>query len=191
MLNRFTSLRFLSIGLRSLTPSQPRRESPNISSILSETELITLLEEPSWSVKSLLGICDEIKPSPAITQTRLHHLLRLSALPLLRSADEEIKTTKTLVSQLGFVQAIQKVDTAGVQPLQSIRDETTQAKMESEINLHSLEEEFHKEEIVGTSRRIRRRKTIPVENSGVKNWDALVHVSEKTGRYIRVETGKS
>ncbi|MCJ1242373.1 hypothetical protein MMC14_010381 [Varicellaria rhodocarpa] len=176
--------------LRASVHLQPLRRSLNISTLLSENCLPTLFEEPSWSVNSLLDVSYQVKPVPAITQTQLHRLLRLSALPPPTSEDEEAKILKTLASQLHFVQAIQNIDTTGIEPLRSIKDETTQAKMENEINLDSLKEEFGNEEIVGPSRRIRRKQILPVATSNVENWDALFHVPKKVGRYIVVETGK-
>ena len=98
---------------------------------------------------------------------------------------------KTLESQLHFVRAIQKVDTDGVRPLQSIRDETAEAEQENEITLESLKDAFAKEETVpGRTRRIRRRKDVPVDTKGVEDWGALAQAPKKVGRYFVVETGK-
>ena len=98
---------------------------------------------------------------------------------------------RTLESQLHFVRAIQRVDTDGVRPLQSIRDETAEAEQENEITLESLKDAFAKEETVpGRTRRIRRRKDVPVDTKGVEDWDALAQAPKKVGRYFVVETGK-
>ena len=97
---------------------------------------------------------------------------------------------KTLESQLHFVRAIQSVDTAGVQPLQSIRDETKEAVKENEITLESLQGELDKEEVIGRSRRIRRRKDLVITRQNNENFDPLAQVSKKIGRYIVVETSK-
>lgn len=98
---------------------------------------------------------------------------------------------KTLESQLHFVRAIQSVDTTGVRPLQSIRDETAEAETENEITLESLRDAFAKEETVpGKSRRIRRRTDVPIDTEGVEDWDALAQAPKKIGRFFVVDTGK-
>lgn len=97
-----------------------------------------------------------------------------------------------LQSQLKFVQAIQSVDTTGVEPLQSIRDETKRAEKESEITLATLQAEFEKEEVVGMRGRIRRKKNVPNPESkeGVKDWDPLEQASKKVGRFFVVDAAK-
>lgn len=98
---------------------------------------------------------------------------------------------KTLESQLHFVRAIQSVDTTGVRPLQSIRDETAEAEKENEITVESLKDAFAKEEIVpGKTRRIRRRTDVQIDTKGVEDWDALAQAPKKIGRYFVVDTGK-
>ena len=97
-----------------------------------------------------------------------------------------------LQSQLKFVQAVQSVDTAGVEPLQSIRDETKEARAEQEITFATLQDEFDKEEVVGKRGRRRRRKDVPrpekVEE--VIGWDPLSQASKKVGRFFVVDTAK-
>jgi len=149
-----------------------------------------MLSKPSWSVKSLLDSEISSTSDPTITQKQLHHLLRLSALPLPTSAEEESKMIKTLESQLHFVRAIQSVDTTGVQPLQSIRDETEEAAKENEVTLESLQVDLDKEEVIGRSRRIRRRKDSATERQEGASFDPLAQASKKIGRYIVVETSK-
>ena len=99
-----------------------------------------------------------------------------------------------LKSQLRFVQAVQKVDTEGVEPLQSIRDETRQGERENMITVESLKAEFDKEVVVGKRGRIVRTKAVPQvdeERKGdLEDWDALAHASKKRGRYFVVETDK-
>lgn len=97
---------------------------------------------------------------------------------------------QTLNSQLHFVTEIQNVDTTGIEPMRSIRDETREAEKENEINLEDLKEAFAKEEIVGRSRRLRRRKDSPVDTQGAEDWDVLGQASRKVGRYFVVESGK-
>ena len=97
-----------------------------------------------------------------------------------------------LRSQLKFVQAIQHVDTEGVEPLQCIRDETREAEMENEITVAIMKDEFDKEEVVGKRGRIRRKKD--VERAALKDvgkdWDPLAQAPKKLGRYFVVDTAK-
>lgn len=154
-------------------------------------EIEAMLAKPSWSVKSLLETDRQPSPESTITQKQLHHLLRLSALPLPKSLEEEAKMIKTLASQLHFVKAIQSVDTSGVRPLQVVRDETAEAEKENEITMESLRDVFAKEETVpGKTRRIRRRTDMPIDTEGVEDWDALAQAPKKIGRYFVVDTGK-
>ena len=150
-----------------------------------------MLREPSWSVKSLFE-SEGSAPAPAITQKKLHHLLRLSALPLPESEAQEARMIKDLQSQLKFVRAMQEVDTEGVEPLQSIRDETKDAEKENEITVATLQEEFDKEEVVGKRGRIRRRMDVPdaARDEQVTDWDPLSQAPKKLGRFIVVDTAK-
>ena len=95
-----------------------------------------------------------------------------------------------LQSQLRFVQAIQSVDTTGVKPLQSIRDETKEAEAEREITLATLKGEFDKEQVVGIRGRIKRGEDAPDPVNEVKGWDPLAQASRKVGRYFVVDTAK-
>lgn len=97
-----------------------------------------------------------------ITSSKLHHLLRLSALPPPRSAQEQTTMLRTLQQQLHFVKEIQKVDTTGVTPLVALRDETQEARQEREFTLESLREFLRMEDKVGVNGTIRRRK-VPVD----------------------------
>ena len=163
------------------------------SSIASNTPLSdnwrAALEKPTWSVKSLAEPHSNSKTATKITQKQLHHLLRLSALQLPKNEEEEAKMIQILESQLHFVQAIQSVDTTGVEPLQSIRDETKEAEKENLITLESMRPELEKEEVMGHSRRIRRKKDLPVTTKGNEDWDPLARAPKTLGRYIVVETG--
>ena len=153
-------------------------------------DISKMLESPSWSTASLLGDRDGAT-EPAITQKQLHHLLRLSALPLPKTNAEEAKMIKDLEAQLKFVQAIQKLDTEGVEPLQCIRDETQQGERESMITVESLREEFDKEVVLGKRGRIIKRKDLPpVEEEDMGDWDPLAQAPKKVGRYFVVETDK-
>ena len=155
-----------------------------------DADLEAMLSTPSWSVKSLFQ-SNSPSPDPPITITQLHHLLRLSALPLPTSVAQEEKMIADLQSQLQFVQAIQSVDTAGVEPLQSIRDETKDAEREQEVTVATLQGEFDKEEVVGKRGRIRRKKGLPPPTKEeVPGWDPLAQAPRKMGRYFVVDTAK-
>ena len=93
----------------------------------------------------------------------------------------------TLSSQLHFVKDVQNVVTTGVEPLRSLRDETTQGEKEAELGLDALRDALGKEEIRGKHhKRIRRRR----EGVHDEKWDVLGTASKKVGRYFVVEGGK-
>jgi len=101
---------------------------------------------------------------------------------------------KVLHSQLHFVRDIQRVDTEGVEPLQSIRDETEGGIADATIGLEHLEEALSKEEYIGRNRRPRRKRDEPVDTNGAEDWDILGTASETVetagGRYFIVRSGK-
>lgn len=101
---------------------------------------------------------------------------------------------KTLHSQLHFVRDIQSVGTEGIEPLQSIRDETEEGIREATIGLDDLKAAFANEEIVGRNKRPRRKRGEPVDTKGAEDWDALSTASEKiempTGNFFIVRSGK-
>jgi Asp-tRNA(Asn)/Glu-tRNA(Gln) amidotransferase C subunit len=133
-------------------------------------------------------------PSEEITPAKLHHLLRLSALPLPKSPKEEAEMLKTLHSQLHFVKDIQKVDTEGVEPLQSIRDETEEGVKDITIGMEELKEAFEKEEIKGRNRRPRRKRAEVLDTYEVEDWDVLGTAGETVefagGKFFVVRSGK-
>ncbi|KAK8039795.1 hypothetical protein PG993_008206 [Apiospora rasikravindrae] len=152
----------------------------------SDPDIRSVLSKPTWSVRSLLPHQDpsSTTSSPAektkddtdeITSKTLHHLLRLSALPPPATPAEEEALLTTLRTQLHFVRSIQGVDTAGVAPLAAIRDETARGRREQTIGLETLREALAREDVVGHSRRPRRRRV--EEQKGRRNeaedWDAL------------------
>lgn len=105
----------------------------------------------------------------------------------------------TLHQQLYFVRAIQSVNTDGVKPLQSIRDETDAGIKEITIGLESKEikEALAKEEVRGRMRRPRRKRSDGgqgVRREGVEDWDVLGTagsvVERAGGRYFVVRSGK-
>lgn len=137
-----------------------------------------LLAKPKWSVRALLPTHEQPEdpvsaappsaeqassspPSAAdeITPAKLHHLLRLSALPLPSTPQEESRLLKDLRAQVHFVKHLQSLDTSGVQPLVSIRDETDAARKEQTIGLQDLAPWLDREEKLGKNGTVRRRKT--------------------------------
>lgn len=97
---------------------------------------------------------------------------------------------QTLSSQLHFVKEIQKADTAGVKPLQSLRDETAEGERAAELGLEALREALEAEEVRGKfHRRIRRKQE---ESSGKEGaeWDVLGTAGRRTGRFFVVDGGK-
>lgn len=137
---------------------------------------------PSWSVSSLLPTEDDIKSaSSEITREKLHHLLKLSALPLPKTKAEEQKLLHTLRSQVHFVKQVQSINTDGVKPLVCIRDETTEAKEEDTITLDKMKPWLEREDVDrnGTVRLRRPR------NTGSTGFDAFnlgVGSEEGSGR---------
>jgi Asp-tRNA(Asn)/Glu-tRNA(Gln) amidotransferase C subunit len=147
-----------------------------------------LLSKPSWSVASLLPK-ENASDTLEVSSKQLRHLLKLSALPPPKDDTEEANMLKTLSSQLHFVKEIQKADTTGVQPLQSLRDETAQGEQNAELGLEALKEALAAEDVRGKFHpRIRRRRDrVYVKKDG---WDVLGTAGKKTGRYFVVEGGK-
>ncbi|KAK5258625.1 hypothetical protein LTR40_007534 [Exophiala xenobiotica] len=120
-----------------------------------------LLENPTWSVASLLPpLRAKAEDNSDITREKLHHLLRLSALPLPANEEEESSMLDTLRQQIHFVKEIQKVDTTGIEPLVAIRDETKEAHTERQITKESLSEFLALEEERGKNGTIRRKKSV-------------------------------
>src|SRR5579871_3348118 len=120
-------------------------------------DIEALLSKPTWSIQSLLPQSSSSSPSnpssnpdQEITPTQLHHLLRLSALPAPKNAEEESSMLNTLAAQLNFVRQIQAVDTRGVEPLRAIRDETAEADADREIGLETkgVREALERETVV-------------------------------------------
>lgn len=95
-----------------------------------------------------------------------------------------------LQSQLEFVRAVQNVNTEGVQPLVSIRDETEEGERELEIGVESLREEFEKEVVVGKRGRVVRREGSGVVRRVVEGWDPLGQAPRKRGRFFVVKRGR-
>jgi Asp-tRNA(Asn)/Glu-tRNA(Gln) amidotransferase C subunit len=148
-----------------------------------------LLSKPSWSVSSLLPKTSD-SDSTEVSSKQLRHLLKLSALPSPKDDHEEAKMLKVLSSQLHFVKEIQKADTTGVQPLQSLRDETAQGEQDAELGLEALKEALAAEDVRGKFHpRIRRRRD-DAQSTKKDEWNVLGTAGKKTGRYFVVEGGK-
>ncbi|EJT79171.1 hypothetical protein GGTG_04259 [Gaeumannomyces tritici R3-111a-1] len=158
-----------------------------------------ILSRPTWSVKSLLSPETETETPPdaaaaaaasdatAITRTQLHHLFRLSALPAPAAGEDEAETVRTLRAQLRFVRDVQAVDTAGVAPLRSIRDETAAGRREQAIGLEQLGGELELERPFGRSGRPRRR-TAQVAAATHEPWDVLQTAPRRAGNYFIVKS---
>ncbi|KAI8624014.1 hypothetical protein F5Y19DRAFT_339902 [Xylariaceae sp. FL1651] len=166
--------------------TQPSSPSPDTDSV----DIASLLSRRTWSVRSLLppDSASPASPTPGqqsapVTPQTLHHLLRLSALPLPRSSDEEAQMLSTLSSQLHFVRSIQGVDTTGVSPLRVIRDETAHGLAEQTIGLAELRDALDMEDIVGHARRPRRRRR-EGQGQGLKQSQTM----EQEGDVVKQET---
>ena len=96
----------------------------------------------------------------------------------------------TLESQIHFVKEVQRVNTLGVIPLRSIRDETKEAQKENTIQVRDLEACLEQEHYVGRSRRIQRTKTKRPHPPDGEIWDgdALKSASKRMGRYFVVQS---
>lgn len=150
-----------------------------------------LLSKPTWSISSLLPKESDSNSSGDVSSKQLRHLLKLSALPPPKNAEEEAKMLKTLSSQLHFVKEISKADTTGIEPLQSLRDETADGEQSAELGVEALREALDAEEVRGKfHRRIRRRRDDAQAPTDAEDWNVLGSASKRTGRYFVVEGGK-
>ncbi|KAH8778810.1 hypothetical protein F5883DRAFT_600802 [Diaporthe sp. PMI_573] len=162
------------------TADQHSSESPDLASIFVK---------PTWSVRSLLP--SSPPSAEEVTPATLYHLLRLSALPPPRNGAEKDRMLGTLRAQLHFVRDIQSVDTRGVEPLRSIRDETSAGVAESTVTLDTLREALSRETAVGYRRRPRRAKD--AQERGQSEEERLVEaatVERRDKRYFVVASGK-
>ncbi len=81
------------------------------------------------------------------------------------------------------------VDTTDVEPLRSLRDETTAGEREAELGMEALREALELEEVTGKHhKRIRRKNGVQGERE--ERWDVLGTAERKVGRYFVVEGGK-
>ncbi|RDW82373.1 hypothetical protein BP6252_03485 [Coleophoma cylindrospora] len=155
-------------------------------------EIDELLSKPRWSVRSLLPPANPPINSE-ITPEKLHHLLRLSALPQPKDAEEEASMLETLHAQLHFVRDIQSVDTEGVEPLVGIRDETKAGLEQEMISLDSPEiiNALENEVVQGSNKRPRRRRDVKVDTQDAEKWNVLGTAGRTEGRYFVVNSGKA
>lgn len=109
-------------------------------------------------------------------------------MPLPETAEQEQKMLDTLAAQLHFVGEIQRVDTTGIKPLRTIRDETKQAEEEQTIGMETLREALAKEKTIGKWHRRIQRDTTPIDAKDVEEWDVLGSAEKKAGRYFVVES---
>jgi Asp-tRNA(Asn)/Glu-tRNA(Gln) amidotransferase C subunit len=170
-----------------LSTTTSRRNQDEVRKV-TQVDVEKLLSKPTWSVSSLLPPKDS-NNAQEISSKQLHHLLRLSALPPPKDSEEEEKMLSTLSSQLHFVKEIQKVDITGVEPLQSLRDETPAGEQEAELGLEAMKEALALEEVRGKHhKRIRRRNDECVEKED--EWDVLGTAEKKVGQFFVVDGGK-
>ena len=174
----------------SIRISHPIRAYPN-------RNIEDLLSQPSWSVRSLLPNSHSTPPKPSgqvgtnpstaskeqppsspfepeITREKLHHLLKLSALPLPKSEAEESHLLQSLRSQIHFVRAIQSVDTSHVKPLVALRDETLDAIEQHTVHVKDLQPWLDLEEKVGENGTVRRKKVERGSKEGKMNEEGKI-----------------
>ena len=181
---QFIRPKSLSLVPNLLRPPLFRR---GCSEALSNEEIRKLLAKPTWSVNSLQEDSGTPETATSITQKQLHHLLRLSALPMPRTPEAETEMIETLQAQLRFVQAVQSVDTDGVPPLAAIRDETQAAIQENTVSLETLKDELDKEEQRGFMRRIVRKDAATRPKAVSEDgWDPLEAAPTTRGRFISI-----
>ncbi|KUI55316.1 Glutamyl-tRNA(Gln) amidotransferase subunit F, mitochondrial [Cytospora mali] len=175
---------------------------PTSSPPATDQDLSTIFTTPTWSVRSLLPQSSESvsssqsqPPSPettTMTPTTLHHLLRLSALPPPETPAEEASMLATLQAQLHFVRDIQSVDTTGIEPLRSIRDETSAGMAESTVTLDTLREALSRETVMGHRRRPRRVKGPgDGERSAEEKLVEAATAGRRENRYFVVASAKA
>jgi Asp-tRNA(Asn)/Glu-tRNA(Gln) amidotransferase C subunit len=177
--------RKLYTGLSRAQPCLATKLPSHLPSIIRPCSFTSCIPpRPTWSTKSLISG----PPPDPITSSELHHLLRLSALPLPPTAADEERLVSNLQRQVCFVQRIQACDTAGVTPLVALRDETEAAIREATVGCEDVNETLDSEIRVGFFPRPRRIRDGPVDTRGAEDWDALSTASENAGRYMVVRS---
>lgn len=157
----------------------------------NKVDVAKLLRRPTWSLTNLSSGEEDVAKtiSSEITSSKLQHLLRLSALPLAVSPEEQSSKSKALQTQLNFVRDVQNFDAAGSLPLQAIRDETRSAVKQRTIGVAEVAGFLLQEDYSGRNRRPRtRRGKASTPDSG--NWDVLKTAAQTTGRHVIVGAAK-
>lgn len=188
---RLALRRSLSLSLSTTTTTTTRslsRRTLSTKPPTTTTAAAAILSKPTWSVRSLLP--SSSTTTEPITPSQLHHLLRLAALPLPSTPAAEASMLATLQSQLQFVRAVQRVDTAVIEPLRAIRDESLAAREQAAVTLKDLEGVLAAEKLVGHYRRPKRVRDKVVVEPEAEAWDALGTASRTAGRYFVVRSGK-
>jgi hypothetical protein len=121
-------------------------------------------------------------------------LLRLSALPLPKDEAEESSLLQTLRDQVHFLSSIRAVDTTGIEPLITIRDETNEGIAARTIGLDDLKPwlDLEKVDRNGTVRRrkIERERILSKDGEGKesrgnrgesKEWDPFLNKMDNNG----------
>jgi Asp-tRNA(Asn)/Glu-tRNA(Gln) amidotransferase C subunit len=127
------------------------------------SEAIKAQTPDAAGVGSDTGTSPTTPPQPPtndlIDRKQLHHLLRLSALPLPKTPEAEANLLQDLRSQVHFVNNLSTIPTHDVNPLVAIRDETLAHRAETTIGLAQVQPWLDLEDKVGRNGTVRRRKT--------------------------------
>jgi Glu-tRNAGln amidotransferase C subunit len=101
----------------------------------------------------------------------------------------------TLQSQLQFVRALQTVNTAGIEPLTAIRDETMLGVDENTITLETLRPALESETLVGHYKRPRRLREAAADPERgedgrveAERWEVLGMASKRAGKFFVVQS---
>ncbi|KAK9364786.1 hypothetical protein V1509DRAFT_635247 [Lipomyces kononenkoae] len=91
--------------------------------IKTDEEVESLLSTPTWAIQSLLPESTPENRHEDINPKSLRDLLRRSGLQFPKDNEDESKMLSDLQRQLVFVDHVQDVDTAGVEPLNRIGED--------------------------------------------------------------------
>ena len=176
--------------------SSSQRPHDAVSKPLNTEEVDAFFAEPTWNVDSLLPPKDA-PITDEIDSKKLHHLLRLSALPAPTTAAEQQRMLSDLSRQLHFVRQIQAVSVDQVTPMARMQDETAAAREETVYDLDAMRGELEKEVWVGKwNRRVRRGNVLEKDWKGgeraseKQEWDVLGQAGKRVGRFFVVEGGR-
>lgn len=167
-----------------------------ISQPLQTDEIDNFFSAPAWNIRGLFSHCSDVSTSPDfaidVSPAKLHHLLRLSALPPPLAEAEETRMLQDLARQIHVVRQIQLVDEAGIEPLARLEDETVEAKKENQVNLETMKEELNREIWRGRWNRRVLGKQLPAtgDRRSEGEWDVLRQAQKRIGRFFVVEGDK-